>query len=238
MFKSKLIDKIQETPTDWSFRFSRPRGFEYFAGQYTVIRSSLIYPDVRGNSRTCSLSSSPSEDYLQFTFTMRHTGFKDTLMEMSVGTEVELFPVRGKMILEDVETEHCLMIAGGIGVAPYRGIIKFVHDNPSLNRKITLLYSDKTIPELCFKKEFDQISEIDSRLKIVYTLTRHDSQEHIWDGRQGRIDPDFIIANAGIMDLTRYMVCGPVEMVKDTMAILLANGVEREWIMAELFTGY
>jgi ferredoxin-NADP reductase len=238
MFKSKLIERVQETPTDWSFRFTRPDGFEYKAGQYTVIRSSLMYPDARGNSRTCSLSSSPTEEYLQFTFTMRDSGFKKTLMEMPLETEVELFPIRGKMIIEEVSTNNCIMIAGGIGVAPYRGIIKYVYDHPEIDKKITLLYSDKTIPELCYKKEFDEITKNDSRISIRYTLTRHEIGQGNWDDRQGRIDKDFILSHVNDSENTRYMVCGPVEMVKDTMNFLTEIGVPKEWILAELFTGY
>ena len=35
-----------------------------------------------------------------------------------------------------------------------------------------------------------------------------------------------------------YMICGSVEMVKDTYRLLLDNGIEKGRVVTELFTGY
>lgn len=238
MFKTKYIGKIQETPTDWSFRFEIPEGFEYKGGQYSVIRIALAHPDSRSNARTCSTSSSPTEPYLQFTFTIRNTGYKDTLMEMEPGTEVELTPARGKMILDEVKTNHCVMIAGGIGVTPFRGIIKEAYDLQRLDKKITLIYSDKTLQELAFFPEFKEIESKYKNFNAFYTLTRHTPDAGEWNGRMGRINEEFIVESIADLEVCTFMICGPVDMCKSAMSQLAAIGVPRERVITEMFTGY
>jgi ferredoxin-NADP reductase len=237
LFKSKFLEKVQETPTDWSFRFSVPEGFYYLAGQYSVIRLQLTHPDTRSNARTCSFSSSPTESYLQFTFTIRDTGFKNTLMQMEPGTEVELTTPRGKMTLEEVHTHNCVMVAGGVGVTPYRGIIKCAYDRKLVDTRITLLYSDKTIEELAFYNELEAIQK-DYTFRVLYTLTRHSPEAGSWPGRLGRIDQSFISENAPNLDDTTFMVCGPVEMAQAAIVHLESLGIPKEKIISELFTGY
>lgn len=236
--KAIFIEKIQETPTDWSFRFEKPEEFKYKAGQYSVIRVPPVRYDYRNNVRTCSTSSSPTEPYLQFTFTIRSTGFKDTLMEMDKGFEVEIYPAVGKMTLEDVSAENLVMIAGGIGVAPYRGMIKYAYDTKMTGTNITLLYSDKTMQELAFRKEFDAIAAEFTAFKSVFTLTRHTPEDGDWNGSKGRIDAEFIRKNVSDLTRTHFMVCGPELMVRAGLSYLSELGVSKENITSELFTGF
>jgi glycine betaine catabolism B len=238
MFKTKYLGKVQETPTDWSFRFERPEGYEYKAGQYSVIRIELSHPDTRSNARTCSFSSSPTEQYLQFTFTIRDTGFKHTLMEMKEGTIVELTPARGKMIMDSVLTSELIMIAGGVGVTPFRGIIKEAYDSQLSEKKIVLLYSDKTIEELAFYAEFQKIEMEYANLSIIYTLTRHEPHHGEWLQNQGRIDSLFIERSIENVDNSTFMICGPVEMAQNALSHLQNFNIPRERIITELFTGY
>lgn len=233
MVTTKFIEKVQETPTDWSFRFEKPVGYEYKAGQYSVMRMPMMFPDTRHGARTCSLSSSPTEDFLQFTFTIRDTGFKQTIMEMQPGDEASISPARGPLTLDEVKTDHLCMVAGGIGVAPFRAIAKFMQDKGLTNPKTTLFYSDKDHHEIVFAKEWQSFQNLVCNI----TLTRL-GEEHTWDGLRGRLQWEMFEAAETIGDDVTYMLCGAPEMVIDVRAMLEAHGVNPERIIQELFTGY
>lgn len=233
MFPTKFIEKVQETPTDWSFRFMKPDGYEYKAGQYSVIRMPMLFPDDRHGARTCSFSSSPSEDYLQFTFTMRDTGFKKTIMEMKTGDEATITPARGPLTLDSVHTGHLCMVAGGIGVAPFRSIAKYMLDHSLTTPKTTLFYSDKDHHEIVFADEWQQFQQ----LECYITLTRI-GEEHPWDGLRGRLQWEMFESAKAMGEDVTYMLCGSPEMVRDVRVMLEERGVPAERIVLEMFTGY
>lgn len=241
MYTVKLIAKIQETPTDWSFRFTKPEGFEYIAGQYAVLRVNLKYLDDRHGARTCSLSSAPEERFLQFTFSMRETGFKKTLMEMSVGEEAIVSKARGVLTLADVQNKNVCMIAGGIGVAPFRGILQseLRGAQQSYYEKLKLIYIDKTEAELAFRREFEEyVAENPDIFSVCYSLTRVDNA-HAWTGNRGRFSEQLLLDVVGRTNNDyAYLICGVPEMVLAAKEILLLNEVQNEDIYCELFTGY
>jgi ferredoxin-NADP reductase len=241
MYTVKLIAKIQETPTDWSFRFTKPEGFEYIAGQYAVLRVNLKYLDDRHGARTCSLSSAPEENFLQFTFSMRETGFKKTLMEMNLGDEATVSKARGVLTLAEVQQKHVCMIAGGIGVAPFRGILQseLKGSSKSYYEMLKLIYIDKTEAELAFRREFDDfVIDNPNRFSVCYSLTR--AYEDVgWTGNRGRFSEQLLLDVVGCPSVNfAYLICGVPEMVLAAKEILLLNNVKNEDIYCELFTGY
>lgn len=229
--------KKPETLTDWTFYFEPVSQYSYFAGQFCDLIIDLKYPDLRSNVRTCSMSSSPTEKYLAFTFTIRDTGYKLSLMEMVEGEVVEITEPVGRMILETHDSEQYLMIAGGIGVAPYRSMLKYIHDT-KINKNVDLLYSDKTILELAYWEEFEQFN-LSNYLNIQYTLTRHKSEDGEWFGGTGRIDKykmsEFL---AEKYHASTIMICGPTLMVKSMLEIFRTLDLPRNKLLFELFTGY
>lgn len=233
MATAQFLERVQVTPTDWSFRFTVPDGYTYKAGQYAVIRMPMRYPDDRFGARTCSFSSSPTEKFLQFTFTVRETGFKKTLMEMVAGEEVMITPARGNLTLENVKTSELVMIAGGIGVAPFRGMVKYMHDMDLDLPKVSLLYSDKDHHEIAFASEWEMYPD----LALLITLTRL-PENHEWSGLKGRINWEMVKSLFADKTDSTFMLCGSPEMVKYSHELLQKNGVPPQNIIQELFTGY
>lgn len=75
--KIKLKSKKEVASGTMEFRFDKPEGFTYKAGQFADY--TLINPeetDAEGNVRGFSLSSAPYEDDVMFTTRMRDTAFK------------------------------------------------------------------------------------------------------------------------------------------------------------------
>src|SRR4051812_42648404 len=87
------------------FRFAKPEGFVFTAGQ--SIDLTLIDPphtDAEGNMRAYSLASSPQEKDLYIATRMRDTAFKNTLKDMPVGTEVTIEGPFGSFMLQENTT--------------------------------------------------------------------------------------------------------------------------------------
>src|SRR6185312_3326533 len=97
-----------------SIELARPAGFGFTAGQ--AINLTLLEPretDAKGNSRTFSIASAPSEDSLQFATRLRDTAFKRVLGGLLPGTPVKLRGPMGSFTLPEDAARPVVMLAGG-----------------------------------------------------------------------------------------------------------------------------
>src|SRR5688572_18548220 len=102
IYKAKLKSREEVAAGTMVFRFEKPEGFDYKAGQfgdYTLINPSET--DAEGNTRGFSLSSAPFESDLMFATRMRETAFKRVLRTMKIGTEVSLDAPYGSFTLHN-----------------------------------------------------------------------------------------------------------------------------------------
>src|SRR4030095_9616502 len=100
IYKVKLKAKEKIDTGKMAFRFEKPEGFVYKAGQFADY--TLINPpetDAEGNTRGFSLASAPYEDDLISATRMRDTAFKRVLKTIQLGTELTLDAPYGSLTL-------------------------------------------------------------------------------------------------------------------------------------------
>ena len=121
------------------------------------------------------------------------------------------------------------LIAGGIGITPIAGIVRFM-DKFAPDVSATLLYSASAPAELLFREEFEAIATRNPQFHNYFTVTR--SAGELWDGNVGRIDADMLLG-AGVDGDTRCYICGPPAMIRDIADALREIGVPDERIIYE-----
>ncbi len=225
-----LLREIRdEAPDVKSFIFEKPKDFNFVAGQFMTI--FLDVQDTKGSYRQFSIASSPTESALMITSTMRGGAFKSKLAEMQ-GQKIKVRGPFGQFVLQQ-GGEH-VMIAGGIGVTPFRSMIKFATDT-EYSGKIKLLYSNKTPESITFMEDLDLFEKSNEHLEIVHTITQPDSS---WQGRTGRVDEKMIRENTADLKTPVFYVCGPPAMVDGMRALLKGMNIPDERVKFEQFTGY
>lgn len=244
-FKTKLQGSRNEAKGTKTFIFEKPRGFTYKAGQYMYwTLPELKYPDSRGNIRHFTLSSSPTEDFLSMTIRLREeSGYKKTFNEYRVGAEVIARGPEGVFLLEDERTTvPQVMIAGGIGITPFRSIAKYTTDK-GLAVPIHIIYSNSIPEEIAFRKEFEELATKNPNLKVTHTITKPEEGTESWTGPTGRINEELIQKlttdpPAGGLTTGIFWLCGPPPMVSALEEVLEKMQISPERIKAEKFTGY
>lgn len=234
----KFIKKEQESKDAFSFYFERPADFEFLPGQHISILLEIANPDEKGNRRNFSISSSPTEkDFLRITSRIRESSFKQTLMKLNVGTEVKIIGPIGNFVLNEQEKGPHILLAGGIGITPFRSMIKFVHDK-KLDVSIILFASFSTSDDLIFNEEFEEIIKSNNSIKIVETVTKPEESTTAWKGQTGRINKELIKKYVADIPSSIFYLCGPPEMVISLSDIVKDMGVKEDKIRKEQFTGY
>ena len=207
---AKIIEIIDEAKDIKSFRLQPV--IKYLPGQwmYVTLSKNLTL------KHHFTISSSPTESFLQFTTKYRwESDYKKALWQKRVGDELEITGSFGSFTLDENDTSARLFIAGGIGITPFRSMIKYVTDK-QLTLPITLLYSVKNKAEAAFANEL----LVHSSLFIVETTT------------EGRLNKEKIAKYCPDWQNRTWWVCGPPAMIETVMAFApLAS-------KSEEFTGY
>jgi len=133
------------------------------------------------------------------------------MLDMSTGDEIVASQLAGDFVLPKDPRQKCVLIAGGVGVTPFRSMIKYLLDSHQ-RRPITLLYANKSVDDILYKDIFDR-AEHELGIRTIYTVTDSDHLPVSWSGQIGRINPKMI--KSLIPDYRRciFYISGPKGMV-------------------------
>ena len=228
--KDRLSDDIS------SLLFEPQKKFDFIPGQFFEWTLAHDHPDSRGIRRWFTISSSPTEQHIWLTtrFTDRGSTFKRKLKELAEGDEIIVSGLEGDFVLPKHLSRPMAFIAGGIGITPFRSMIKYLLDK-DLKADIILLYSNRTVRDVVFKEIFEEARNRFG-LKTLYTLT--DETPPGWQGRSGFIDQEFIKAEAPDYQKRLFYISGPEPMVESFEKMLRLMGVREENIKRDYFPGY
>lgn len=233
VLKSKLLDRNIIAENTMEFILEKPKGMDFLAGQNINIKlAELFYADKKGQRRTFTIASSPDENELIIATRMTGSGFKKTLAELPLGSEIEFIGPNGKFYLYE-ESEPVVFIAGGIGVTPFRSMLL---DVLAKGKKIpiTLFYSNATLKRSTYHDLFKKLTDSLPAFKYVPILTRAE----IWDGENERISIDMIRKFIPNLISQDYYLCGPPAMVDGLKNILFEEGIPADKVRFESFWGY
>jgi ferredoxin-NADP reductase len=232
-----LKRKAKVAPSVVDFSFTPSQRLAFTPGQY--LECTLTHPnaDARGVRRYFTIASSPTEEsiLLGVRFYKRSSTFKTALYSLSGRTKLLAGQVAGDFTLPGDVSRKLVFIAGGIGVTPFRSMLKYLLDT-NQRRDIVLLYANKNANDFVYQ---DVLSEAQRRLGIrtVYTLTDQRAIPSNWQGARGRIDAQMIQAAVPDYHERTFYLSGPPEMVNEHEKALRGLGVSRSQIKKDYFNG-
>jgi len=236
--ETKLIGHDIVAESTMRFRFEKPEGFTYTAGQ--SIDLFLVNPpetDAEGNKRAFTLASSPDDDYLAITTRMRDTAFKRVLKTMTPGTPMRLEGPFGELTLPEQTDRPVIFLAGGIGITPFYSMSRYAAAH-SLPHRITLFYSNRRPEDAAFLDEFLKLPAQNPNFTFVGTMTEMDKSTQDWNGERGYIDATMLKRYLPEAEGAIYYLAGPAGMVAALRKMLNESGVSNDNIRTEEFTGY
>lgn len=214
----------------------KPAGFSYRAGQYV----SLTVPTLKEHgpreaTRSMSLASAPHEDTLLIAMRLGPSAYKQSLVRMQPGEQLEFRGPLGALV-PHTDERPAVYIAGGIGIAPFRGMLKELAQQ-KWPYPATLLYSNKFPEDAAFLDELQALAG--EACAVVATCSRlEEGAAGEWDGARGRIDAEFLKKHVHDFVEPVFYIVGLPEMVTEMHMLLLELGAPGDNIKTELFTGY
>ncbi len=234
-YQVKLIKKEPITPDAWIFYFRKPKSLLYHAGQYIKMWMEIDDPDSRGITRYFTLTSSPIEDHLKVTTRILRSSFKKKLESLKTGTKVKIRGPWGDFFLSPEKHKKIVFLSGGIGITPYRSMIKSAVDQ-KLDVSITLIASYKTPDEIFFNQELAETAAIYKNIKVINTITQPEGTE--WKGETGRINPEMLKRHLDKLEDYIYYIAGPDPLVDALHKMLKVMKIAEKNILTDGFPGY
>ncbi len=239
--KLKLVEKRDEAQGTKSFFFEPEKPVKYIAGQYYYFTlPKLNHPDERGNTRHFTLSSSPTEgNILRITTRIRQeSGYKKTLDELKIGDLIEGEGPNGSFVLNESDKSQQVFLAGGIGITPFRTMIKSIIDK-NLGIPVHLIYANSIPEQITFRKELEGWSKEYSKFfKLDMAISKLEESKEKWNGIVGRVDAELVKKLTSSYTKPTFWLCGPPPMV-DALEIALSTlKIPGDKIILEKFTGY
>jgi glycine betaine catabolism B len=225
--KQKLIlylkEKIQLTPDTYDFVFSPDKKLNFTPGQYFEWTLPHPHPDDRGNRRYLTIASSPTEKDLRIGVKFHPQGstYKKALLSLDK-LPIVASQLAGDFTLPKNLNDKYVFVAGGIGITPFRSMIKYLTDT-QIKMDIILLYINKNISEAVYRDVFDV-----SGIKTIYFNTSESG--HLGQNNLPNLIPDY--------SSRTFYISGPHGLVSSTESLLKNLYIRSDHIKTDFFPGF
>lgn len=206
----------------YSFFFKKDE-FNFLPGQYIRMILSHENADDRGTSRFFTISSSPSEEHIVITTKLLQSTFKHTLLNLEEGELVRIFGPLGTLVLPEEESEPIVFISGGMGITPFRSMLRHVADK-NLKTSVSLISAFSKEEDMIFYEELSAISKEHKNIQLTFL--------------DKRISEEILRENISDLQKPTYYLVGPSAMVEAIREILRILDISEGKVVTESFTGY
>lgn len=222
-----FAERIVRTSAAVSYRFSRPPGFTFAAGQYM-----LLWPEPGGSLvHPLSFSDGPQEDFLEFTKRMTGSAYCQLLERLRPGDVVTAKGPVGSFSAEG-SSGRIVCIAGGIGITPIRSILAAMAQRQD-TRPVTLIYGNLDENDIAFATELAELAL--PQFRLVHVLQHPGGR---LKAHSGLISAEIIRSEVPDLTSATFLISGPPVMVKAMEGQLAALGISPEHIRTDRFLGY
>ncbi|MGL5694100.1 MAG: anaerobic sulfite reductase subunit AsrB [Peptostreptococcaceae bacterium] len=218
---SEIIDIVKHTKIEWTFRV-KSETKDVLPGKFYEISIPKY-----GESpiSVCGYGDDSID------FTIRNVGkVTSELFNYNVGDKLFIRgPYGNGFDVNLYEERDVVVVAGGSGLAPVRGVVEHFYNNPNKCKSFKLIVGFKSPKDLLFKDDLKKWSE---KLDVLITV---DSADEGYEGNIGLVTkyiPDLEIDN---VDNISAIVVGPPMMMKFTVAELLKRDLAEQniWVSYE-----
>lgn len=131
--------------------------------------------------------------------------------------------------LKEVEGMDIVIVAGGIGMAPLRPLVKYVEKHRDRYGRVNLLYGARTPTDLLYKYELDEYMSIPNS-KVMLSS---DKYVEGWKHHVGFVTDLINFIDVNINNAVAF-VCGPEIMMHVAISKLLSKGFKDDRIILSM----
>lgn len=173
-----FVKKWQEYDDVYSFLFTASKKPLFLAGQ----NGRIVIPELPEivAAHSLSFASAPGDRELLFSMhTKSGSAYKNAMLALTEGDVVHLVKVKGDTVLPQDTTVPVVLIAGGVGITPFRSILLDLQER-KLDTEVTLIHVsrdtylyEKELEVLPYTQHRIERSDVDTTLGTVVHTYPH-----------------------------------------------------------------
>ncbi|BBL45342.1 sulfhydrogenase 2 subunit gamma [Nanobdella aerobiophila] len=180
---------------------------------------------INNELREFSIISIPTDNCISIISTLSESDYKKNMRNLKEGDLVYIEgPYGGNLSLK--KNKNIVMIAGGIGIAPFLSDIRYIVKN-NLDYNIKLFYSVKYFKDAVYLDELKK-----SKIDLILTITR----EKVDNYENSHINMELLKKYINNLDSYDFYICGSTNFSISMLRMLKENNIKN--IFIEIFTGY
>lgn len=219
-FISEILEVIKHTEIEYTFRMA-------FNGE--VKPGQFFEVSIPKYGEAPISVSGIGKGYVDLT--IRRVGVvTDEIFNNYVGDKLFLRgPYGNGFDIENYKNKEVIVVAGGTGLSPVKGIVDYFSENPSHAKGFTLISGFKSPVDILFKED---MKTWENNMNLIVSV---DGAEEGYTGKVGLVTkyvPELEIKD---IDTVQVVVVGPPMMMKFTVLEFLKRGIKEEniWISQE-----
>src|SRR5437667_5451340 len=183
-FRTRVVSSRPLTATTHAIVVEKPEAFAFGPTQFTFLQ---LQTEEGMDARPMSLATSPTRPHLEYAVRLSDSPYKRAFAALQPDDEVRVFGPIGDFVLH--ETRPAVLLAGGIGITPLKGMAEYAADK-ALPILIRLLYSNRSEDESLYRRELAGLETLNANFRVRYTLTRTgDPGAQVTTGRSSQEAP-------------------------------------------------
>ncbi len=240
--KEKLLlmlkEKLPIATDTYDFVFQPNKKMKFQPGQYMEWTLAHEKQDARGIRRYFTIASSPTENDIRMgvKFYPKPSSYKMALESITDKETVVASQLAGDFTMPKDANKKLIFIAGGIGVTPFRSMIKYLTDKNE-KRDIVVFYANNSYQDIAYKDIFDQAQQ-KLGIKTIYTLN---NLEHIppeFNCENGFVTQAMIEKIVPDFKERMFYISGPRTMIVSFEKTLKNMGIKKSNIKTDFFPGF
>jgi ferredoxin-NADP reductase len=220
-YRAEVTSVLNPVENIFTIEFRSLSGrFKYLPGQFLHLALDEYDPSFGWpESRCFSMQSSPSEEFIKITFSVKGDFTTRMTSELTIGRIVLLKLPFGELFQHDHPRDNVVFIAGGTGITPFLSIF----NDPS--------FSDYTSPKLYLGFRAKDFNIYDNYLENARIINKSFEIEIKYQDTEGILDIKRITKANRLS--SAYFISGPQIMISTFRQELIREGITQYCIFTD-----
>ncbi|MDE3236686.1 MAG: oxidoreductase [Bacteroidota bacterium] len=233
----KVIDIVNETESTRRFYIQIPgvEKFDFQSGQFVTL-DLPIHEQKNKRWRSYSIASAPNgTNVIELVIVYLEGGAGTTYLfnEVKVGSELTLRGPQGKFTLPEVIDQDIYLICTGTGIAPFRSMVKYVHENKVPHKNIHLIFGCRKLTDVLYLKELQELQKNEPNFFYHPVFSR---EQEVGEGMYtGYVHKVYEQLLANEKPAAKFYLCGWKNMIDEAKQRIQALGYDKKAIHLELY---